>query len=70
MDRCQKLSNSDVFKWYGINTGPVTISYWGAGEPGIPSREHCMGSVQHLHYYWGDHVCDGKIHFLCEQKYS
>ena len=65
----RKLSNSPEFRWYGINTGPVTLSYWAVGQPNLPGIQHCVTTwAEGLHYYWGDHDCNTKLYFICEVK--
>ena len=60
---------SDVteYSWYGINTGPVSISYWSVGEPN-ESDGLCIGKHPTLHYYWDDCNCGFQQFYLCEQK--
>ena len=56
------------FRWFGINTGPVALSYWGVGEPYNPVIEPCIILWKGHEYYWGDMTCVHKAFFLCEQR--
>ena len=42
------------FRWFGINTGPVALSYWGVGEPYNPVIEPCIILWMGHEYYCGD----------------
>ena len=64
----RRQAGSTEYEWYGINTGPVTMSYWGIGEPNDPSGGLCLGTFTGAHYYWDDYYCDHKRFFSCEQK--
>ena len=60
------MSPSGEYRWYGLNTGPLTMSYWAVGQP--DANGDCLISWQNHHYYWGDHDCDYKASFLCEMS--
>ena len=56
------------YRWYGIDTGLVSISYWGVGEPNGRAGSLCMYTYHKLSYYWDDNDCNSKKPYMCEQK--
>ena len=59
-----------AWRWFGLITSEIGISYWGVGEPnGGNSPNLCLSTyaTSGRHYYWNDHTCTEKMSFACEK---
>lgn len=54
-----------IWKWFGLRTGPITVSYWAANQPS--GDGDCLDTWNSL---WNDVPCTGGgnyFHFVCEK---